>query len=62
MPIHGPKTLVSDLVYSARGSNVDTTIVDGHVLFTGGKPVTLDPDSIQKRVSASISELIPKPG
>ena len=62
MPIHGARTLVSDLVYSARGSNVDTTIVDGHILFTEGRPVTLDPDSIQKRVSASISELIPKPG
>jgi len=62
MPIHGPKTLVSDLVYSARGSNVDTTIVDGQVLFTRGRPVTLDPDSIQKGVSTSISQLIPKAG
>ncbi len=62
MPIHGPKTLVSDLVYSARGSNVDTTIVDGQVLFTGGRPVTLDPDSIQKRISTSVSKLIPKAG
>ena len=62
MPIHGARTLVSDLVYSARGSNVDTTIVDGHILFTEGRPVTLDPDSIQKRVSASISQLIPKVG
>ncbi len=62
MPIHGPKTLVSDLVYSARGSNVDTTIVDGQVLFTGGRPLTLDPHSIQKGVSTSISQLIPKAG
>ena len=62
MPIHGARTLVSDLVYSARGSNVDTTIVDGHVLFTDGRPVTLDPDSIQKGVSTSISQLIPKAG
>ena len=62
MPIHGPKTLVSDLVYSARGSNVDTTIVDGQVLFTGGRPLTLNPDSIQKGVSTSISQLIPKAG
>ncbi len=62
MPIHGARTLVSDLVYSARGSNVDTTIVDGHVLFTDGRPVTLDPDSIQKGVSTSISQLIPEAG
>jgi len=33
-PIHGPETVVSDIVYSASSVNVDTTIVDGEVLMT----------------------------
>jgi len=29
IPIHRKETVVSDIVYSANGQNVDTTIVDG---------------------------------
>ncbi len=60
IPIHGQATLVSDLVYSARGSNVDTTIIDGEVLFSRGKPVTLDTDRIRKGIETSIGQLIPR--
>jgi 5-methylthioadenosine/S-adenosylhomocysteine deaminase len=59
IPIHGKETLVSDLVYSARGSNVDTTIVDGKIIYTQGKPMVLDPLKIQSGVEASIAQLIP---
>src|SRR6266849_6888124 len=44
--IHGTETLVSDLVYSARGSNVDTTIVDGKILMMNRKTGDLDPGKI----------------
>jgi 5-methylthioadenosine/S-adenosylhomocysteine deaminase len=60
IPLHSEKTLVSDLVYSARGSDVDTTIVDGKVLFSRGKPLTLDFESIQRGVDESVGLLIPK--
>src|SRR5207302_8927600 len=33
IPIHRTETVVSDLVYSANGQNVDTTIVDGEPLM-----------------------------
>ena len=32
-PLHGKDTVISDMVYSASSANVDTTIVDGHVLM-----------------------------
>jgi len=60
IPIHGKETLVSDLVYSARGSNVDTTIVDGRILMSNRKLVNLVPGRVQRGVEASIAELIPK--
>jgi len=60
IPIHGRETLISDLVYSARGSNVDTTIVDGKILMMNRKPKDLDLAKIEKSVEASIAQLIPK--
>ncbi len=59
-PIHGKETLISDLVYSARGSNVDTTMVDGKILMSNRKPVYLDLGKIEKGVEASIAQLIPQ--
>jgi 5-methylthioadenosine/S-adenosylhomocysteine deaminase len=38
-PIHNP---VSNLVYSASGAAVDTTIVDGRVLMEGRRLLTID--------------------
>src|SRR6266568_517156 len=60
MPIHGPKTLVSDLVYSARGSNVDTTIVEGRILMSNRKLAGLDLSKVQRDVESSIAQLIPR--
>ena len=59
IPIHGKETLVSDLVYSARGSNVDTTIVDGKILMRGKKPIELDLAKIAMGVEESVVQLIP---
>jgi cytosine/adenosine deaminase-related metal-dependent hydrolase len=38
--------VVSDVVYSAMGSDVDTVLVDGRVLLERGKPTTLDEERI----------------
>ena len=60
IPVHAKETVVSDLVYSARGSNVDTTIVDGRVLLLDRKPTSLIPEKIEMGVTRSITQLIPK--
>jgi 5-methylthioadenosine/S-adenosylhomocysteine deaminase len=57
MPIHGKETVISDLVYSASGYNVDTTIVDGRVLMRNKKYVKLDPSKIEEGVEASVRRL-----
>src|SRR6266851_2465333 len=58
MPIHGKETVISDLVYSASGYNVDTTIVDGKVLMKNRKYARLDPAKIDEGVSASVRRLM----
>ncbi len=60
IPIHAKETVVSNLVYSARGSNVDTTIVDGRALMLHRKPLSLSPERVEKGVALSIGQLIPK--
>jgi len=60
IPIHGKETVVSDLVYSANGYNADTTIVDGRVLMLRRKPMSLDPEKVERGINSSIAELIPK--
>ena len=58
MPIHGKETVISDLVYSASGYNVETTLVDGKVLMKDRKFATLDPSKIEEGVRSSVSKLI----
>ncbi len=58
IPIHTKETVVSDLVYSANGSNVDTTIVDGKVLMLHKKPTLLEPETIEESVGRSVKQLI----
>jgi 5-methylthioadenosine/S-adenosylhomocysteine deaminase len=60
IPIHGKETVVSNLVYSANGFNVDTTIVDGKILMTDRKPLVLDPEKIASAVDVSVAALFPK--
>ncbi len=45
-PIHGKDTVVSDVVYSASGFNVDTTIVDGRPLMLNRELLTLDREEV----------------
>ena len=60
IPIHRKETVVSDLVYSANGQNVDTTIVDGKPLMVNRKFKELDQDKISNEVRSSIAQLIPQ--
>ncbi len=57
MPVHGKETVVSDLVYSATGYNVDTTIVDGRVLMRNGKYYRLDTAKIESGINTSVRGL-----
>jgi len=60
IPIHRRDTVISDLVYSANGQNVDTTIVDGKPLMVNRKFRKLDPEKIGDEVRSSIARLIPQ--
>jgi 5-methylthioadenosine/S-adenosylhomocysteine deaminase len=59
IPIHQKETVVSDLVYSANGQNVDTTIVEGKPLMVNRKFRALDPEKIGEEVRSSVARLIP---
>jgi 5-methylthioadenosine/S-adenosylhomocysteine deaminase len=60
IPIHRKETVVSDLVYSANGQNVDTTIVDGRALMINRRFQKLDQEKIGEEVRSSIAQLIPQ--
>jgi len=60
IPIHRKETVVSDLVYSANGQNVDTTIVEGRALMINRRFQKLDQERIGEVVRSSIAELIPQ--
>lgn len=49
--------LASNLIYSANGSNVDTTICNGQVLMENRKVLTLDEDAILNQARDVISEM-----
>ncbi|MBO0887856.1 amidohydrolase [Candidatus Bathyarchaeota archaeon] len=59
-PIHRKETIVSNLVYSANGQNVDTTIVEGKPLMVHRKFRKLDQDRISEEVRSTIAQLIPQ--
>jgi len=54
--------VVSDVVYSAMGSDVDTVLVDGRVLLEGGKPTTLDEERILDEAQKSQTALFARCG
>lgn len=49
VPIHGAATVISDLVYSAKGANVDTTIVDGKIIMKNREFQTVEQNEIYKK-------------
>ena len=58
MPIHGRDTIISDLVYSANGANVDTTIVNGEILMEKRKFTTLDPGTLARNIDRVTQDLL----
>lgn len=60
IPIHRKETVVSDLVYSANGQNVDATIVDGKPLMIDKKFLNLDLEKIEEKVRSSLAKLVPQ--
>jgi 5-methylthioadenosine/S-adenosylhomocysteine deaminase len=60
VPLHGAETVISDLVYSALGSNVDTTIVDGKILMKSREFQTLEQNDIYAKARDAALSLIGK--
>jgi 5-methylthioadenosine/S-adenosylhomocysteine deaminase len=54
-PLHN---VVSHLVYSAVGSDVDTVIVDGRILMRGRKVLTLEEDRVLENVQKVSDDLL----
>ncbi len=50
-------SLSSNIIYSANGSNVDTTICDGKILMENKKLTVLDEEEIYKKARQAIKEL-----
>ncbi|MGQ9788539.1 MAG: amidohydrolase family protein [Candidatus Hadarchaeaceae archaeon] len=58
-PIHD---IVSHLVYSANGSDVDTVIVDGKLLMRGREVLTLDEDKVLELAQRTSDNLVSRLG
>lgn len=56
------RNIVSSMVYSAVGSDVDTVLVGGRVLLHGGIALTLDEEKIMNEAERHQSELISRSG
>jgi cytosine/adenosine deaminase-related metal-dependent hydrolase len=56
------RDIVSNIVYSAMGSDVDTLLVDGNILLRGGKALTLDEEKIMNEAQKHQDELISRSG
>ncbi|MEM2904867.1 MAG: amidohydrolase [Candidatus Bathyarchaeia archaeon] len=56
-PVHGAAGLISNLVYSAKAHNVDTTIVDGRILMRSKQVLTIDVDEAYRRAEKALGKL-----
>lgn len=51
------RTIVPNLVYAAKGSEVDLTMVEGRVLYDGKKVLTMDEEEIYEEVEREIEKI-----
>lgn len=58
-PLYNP---VSNLVYSAHGGTVDTVLVGGRTVVSGGHSVTLDEERILAEVEERVPDLLERTG
>ncbi|MDV3278171.1 MAG: amidohydrolase [Nitrososphaerales archaeon] len=56
------RDIVSNIVYSAMGSDVDTVLIDGRVVLSEGKALTLDEEKIMKEAERHQEGLIARSG
>jgi 5-methylthioadenosine/S-adenosylhomocysteine deaminase len=49
---------VSAIVYSGQPDNVEMTMVDGRILYDGGRFTTLDPAEVRKKANAALDKLL----
>jgi len=56
-PLHN---IYANIVYSARGSDVDTVIVDGKILMENRQVKTLDEDAVMEKAEAAALNLLSK--
>ena len=56
------RDVVSNIVYSAKGSVIDNGMVDGRFLLRGGKVLTLDEESIVREAQRSQDEIMSRSG
>ena len=56
-PLHD---VVSHLVYSGVGSDVDTVLVDGEILMQERKVLTLDEDEVMRKAQEASEDLLAK--
>ncbi|RKY17040.1 MAG: hypothetical protein DRP90_07145 [Planctomycetota bacterium] len=57
-PVHGKNTIISNLVYSCQGSDVDTTIINGKVLMKDREILGIDEEKIFKEVQRAVEKII----
>ncbi len=57
-PIHGKSTVVSDMVYSTKGSDVDSTIVEGRPIMIDRKFLSLDENEIYNKADESAKAIL----
>ena len=56
------RDVVSNIVYSAMGSDVDSVMIGGDFLLSGGKALTLDEEKIMNEAQTHQDELISRSG
>lgn len=56
------RDVISNIVYSAMGSDVDTVLVGGRVLLSGGRAQTLDEEKVMNTAERHQIELISRSG
>jgi 5-methylthioadenosine/S-adenosylhomocysteine deaminase len=56
-PIYSPENLISNLIYAAKGLNVDSLLVQGKLLMLNGVFQTLDEERIYNLVEDALREL-----
>lgn len=58
-PVH---RVVSQIVYSARGSDVDTTIVGGEIVYAGGRCLRIDETQVVADAQRHADRLLERAG